>query len=366
MRRHFPVFLVLALALPSAPYGLAQSGAQSYFPGRFGNWVSSASPTKVKCTDQEAALLTEAGMEEWLTSPYSNGSQTLDVSLKRFHDPSGAYEAYTAALDTEMEPSTVGMLTAIGHGRLIMLIGNALVNVNQPQLASTGELKELSSLVRKSADATPLPPIRSYLPGGFADGTQRYALGPTALRAGLGGLGRSEFATLADEVGFNLGAEAILARYQTAKGNGVLLLIDYPTPQLAEQHLRHLEQTFSPATKQAGTTAERKGSLVSIVLSPSSAAFGESLRNALRYETQVTWNEPTHKLTDPPWLVIVGRIIILTLLFMGLAVAVGAAFGGVRVLLKVFFPGKIFDRPGQMDVLQLGLSSKRIDSRDFY
>jgi len=38
----------------------------------------------------------------------------------------------------------------------------------------------------------------------------------------------------------------------------------------------------------------------------------------------------------------------------------------VRVLLKVFFPGKIFDRPGQMDVLQLGLSSKRIDSRDFY
>jgi hypothetical protein len=51
---------------------------------------------------------------------------------------------------------------------------------------------------------------------------------------------------------------------------------------------------------------------------------------------------------------------------MGLAVAVGAAFGGVRVLLKMIFPGKVFDRPGQMDVLQLGLSGKRIDSRDFY
>ena len=90
------------------------------------------------------------------------------------------------------------------------------------------------------------------------------------------------------------------------------------------------------------------------------------LRNGVRYQTAVTWNEPTHKLTDPPWLVIVGRIIILTLLFMGLAVAVGAAFGGVRVLLKILFPGKIFDRPGQMDVLQLGLSGKRINSRDFY
>ncbi len=366
MRRHFLLFFVLALVLQSAPYCLAQNSIHSTFPDRFGNWASTTSPVKVKSTEPEAALLTEAGMEEWLTRPYSNGSQTLDVSLRRFHDPSGAYEAYTAALDTEMEPSTVGTLTAIGHGRLIMLIGNVLVNVNQPQLASTGELRELSGMVRKSADATPLPPIRSYLPLGFADGTQRYALGPAAFRAGLGDLGRAEFATLAGEVGFNLGAEAMLARYQTAKDSGVLLLIEYPTPQLAEQHLRHLEQTFSPATKQAGTTLERKGSLLSLVLGPSSAAFGDSLRNAVRYETAVTWNEPTHKLTDPPWLVIVGRIIILTLLFMGLAVAVGAAFGGVRVLLKVFFPGKIFDRPGQMDVLQLGLSSKRIDSRDFY
>jgi hypothetical protein len=36
------------------------------------------------------------------------------------------------------------------------------------------------------------------------------------------------------------------------------------------------------------------------------------------------------------------------------------------VLAKIFLPGKVFDRPDQMDVLQLGLSSKRIDSRDFY
>ena len=175
-----------------------------------------------------------------------------------------------------------------------------------------------------------------------------------------------ESAGLVDEVGFSLGAEAILARYQRGKESAVLVLIDYATPQLAEQHLHHLEAAVSPAAKQAGTTVERKASLLSLVLKPSSAAFGESLRNALRYETEVTWNEPTHKITDPPWLVIVGRIIILTLLFMGLAVAVGAAFGGIRVLLKTFFPGKIFDRPGQMDVLQLGISGKRIDSRDLY
>lgn len=366
MRRHTLLLFVLALALAGAPYCSAQSTVKNTLPDRFASWVSTSSPTKVKPSEQDAVLLTEAGLEESLTRPYSNGSQNLNVSLGRFHDPSGAYEAYTALLDTDLEPSTVGQLTAIGHGRLIMLIGNFLVNVDQPQLASTADLKELSSVVRKSADTTPLPPIRAFLPQGFVDGTQRYALGPAAFQAALGKLGETEFAPLTKEAGFDFGAEAIFANYQKAKESGVLLLIDYPTPQLAEQHLRHLDAVLPPAEKQAGTTVERKGSLLSLVLRPPSAAFAEELRSGVHYQTEVTWNEPTHKLTDPPWVVILGRILIFTLLFMGLTIAVGAAFGGVRVLLKTFFPGKVFDRPGQMDVLQLGLSGKRIDSRDFY
>lgn len=365
MRRHTPFLFVLALAVASAPYCSAQSGAKSSLPDRFGSWVSTSSPARVKPSEQDAPLLTEAGLEESVTRPYSNGSQTLNVSLEKFHDPSGAYEAYTSILDTDLEPSTVGQLTAIGHGRLIMLIGNFLLNV-EPQLASTADLRELSGMVRKSADTTPLPPIRAFLPQGFADGTQRYALGPAAFQGALGKLGESEFAPLTKEVGFDFGAEAMFANYQRAKESGVLLLIDYPTPQLAEQHLRHLDGVLSLAEKQAGTTVERKGSLLSLVLRPPSAAFAEELRSGVHYQTEVTWNEPTHKLTDPPWVVILGRILIFTLLFMGLTIAVGAAFGGVRVLLKTFFPGKVFDRPGQMDVLQLGLSGKRIDSRDFY
>ena len=366
MRRHTLLLFVLALALAGAPYSFAQNTTKKTLPDRFGSWVSTTPPVKVKPAEQDAALLAEAGLEESVTRPYSNGSQTLNVGLRKFHDPSGAYEAYTALLDADLEPSTVGQLTAIGHGRLIMLIGNFLVNVDQPQLASTADLRELSGLVRKSADTTPLPPIRAFLPQGFADGTQRYALGPAAFRAALDKLGDSEFAPLIKEVGFDFGAEAIFASYQKAKESGVLLLIDYPTPQLAEQHLRHLDAVLSPAEKQAGTTVERKGSLLSLVLRPPSAAFAEELRSGVHYQTEVTWNEPTHKITDPPWVVILGRIFIFTLLFMGITIAVGAAFGGVRVLLKTFFPGKIFDRPGQMDVLQLGLSSKRIDSRDFY
>ena len=356
----------MTLAVAGAPNCFAQNKAPKTLPDRFGSWVSASPQAKMKPVDQDATLLAEAGLEESVARPYANGSQTLNVGLERFHDPSGAYEAYTAILDTDLEPSTVGQLTAIGHGRLIMLIGNFLVNVDQPQLASTADLRQLSDIVRKSADTTPLPPVRTFLPQGFVDGTQRYAQGPAAFQAALSKLGETEFAPLTKEVGFDFDGEAIFANYQKAKESAVLLLINYPTPQLAEQHSRHLEAALSPAEKQAGTTVERKGSLLSLVLRPPSAAFATELRSGVHYQTEVTWNEPTHKLTDPPWVVILGKILIFTLLFMGLAIAVGAAFGGVRVLLKTFFPGKVFDRPGQMDVLQLGLSSKRIDSRDFY
>jgi hypothetical protein len=36
------------------------------------------------------------------------------------------------------------------------------------------------------------------------------------------------------------------------------------------------------------------------------------------------------------------------------------------VLTKRLFPGKVFDRPENVEVLQLGLSGKKIDSSDMY
>jgi len=132
----------------------------------------------------------------------------------------------------------------------------------------------------------------------------------------------------------------MVAEYRNGKGSAGLLLLEYPTPQLAEQHLRHLEQALSPTTKRAGTTIERKASLLSLVLKPSSAAYGDSLRSAVIYETEVTWNEPHQTVTDPPLVTTLVKIILGTGLFMVVAVVLGVAFGGVRVLAKIFFPGK--------------------------
>ncbi len=34
--------------------------------------------------------------------------------------------------------------------------------------------------------------------------------------------------------------------------------------------------------------------------------------------------------------------------------------------MKFFFPGKVFDRPQSIEILQLGLTNHPVDTRDFY
>jgi len=145
-----------------------------------------------------------------------------------------------------------------------------------------------------------------------------------------------------------------------------LMLVDYPTPQLAEQHLRHLQAVLAGNPDLSDTTVERRASLLSLVLSPANDRVAAQLRNEIQYQTQVTWNEGSHTITDPPWVVVLKNIFLGTFAFCGLAIVLGLAFGGLRLLTKRVLPGKVFDRPQDMEVLQLGLSGKRIDPRDFY
>lgn len=355
----------LLLALAAAPQLSAQ---QLILPSHFANWSGQPGPEGVEteATAQFVGLWKETGRTAGEFCEYTSGSNKLDVSLQKYRDPSNAYEVYTALISPGMHPSTVGSPSAVDNDHLLILSGNFVLQIRGQQNTSVADLQQLSEIVKGHADSAPLPPIRSYLSEGFSDGSQRYALGPTGFAAALQALQRGEYSRVTPEAGFNSGAEAMFAMYRSGKDEAVLLLIEYPTPQLAGLHLKHLEQSLTPEEKAAGTTIERKASLLSIVLAPTSREYGQKLREAVNYETEVTWNEPTHTITDPPILTTVAKIILTTGVFMVVALVLGVAFGGVRVLTKIFFPGKVFDRPEQLDVLQLGLSSKRINSRDFY
>jgi len=354
------LFALLSAANTSAQKSLQE---QSILPDAFGSWHSTDCDVNAK----RPSVLQEAGEREFRRCQFSSGKQSATIWAGKYRDPSSAYEVYTYLLRPTMEPSTLGRFTAVDDKLLLILIGDIVIGVNEPRNVSTKDLQELTSMLAVRSDKTPLPPIRQYLPKeDLVNATQRYALGAEAFSAAADSVGKPEIDGLTNAVGFAQGAEAMLAQYHHGRDTGVLLLIDYPTPQLAELHMRHLETALSEAAKTAGSVIERKGSLLSMVIGPSSPAYAESLRGAVNYETQVTWNEPSQTATDPPWAMVLYRIFVGTGVFMVMAIAFGVAFGGFRIFIKRMLPGKVFDRPEQMEVLQLGLSGNKIDTRDLY
>lgn len=357
MRRQ--LLFVCGIALLSATSISAQEVS---LPKQFRNWQRTSCVAK----PMHFGFEREAGEREFSACGFSSGDKTIAISVGRYHDPSSAFEVYTSRLRSGVVPTNLGQVSAFDKDGVIILEGSLVLSSTSN--ISKDDLGALVKALEAGSEKGPLPPVRTYLPTmGRVLGSERYALGPEAMRAAMGGLGQSEMAVLVDAAGFSSGAEAMLARYASpGKGNGVLVLLEYPTPQLAEQHIHHLEEVLPAAAKQAGTVIERKGSLLSMVLAPSSAGYAKALREAVDYETQVTWNEASQTATDPPITSIMVKIFIGTGVFMVAAVVLGIAFGGVRVITKRFFPGKVFDRQNQMEVLQLGLSGKRIDPSDFY
>jgi hypothetical protein len=338
--------------------------AQSILPQHFGNWTASGASQKAPQLVEAAEIFRESGLDGSEARSYSNGVTTANVRLYLLHDSSGAYEVYTYFLKSADD---TGRGSTDAPDERVSQIGNIVLVAEKSAALNASDLETLTKQVKVKADSTPPPPIPNYLPErDRIAGTEKYALGPGAFRDALAKLNRAEYAAIAGEVGFTTGAEAMLARYRAAHDDAVLLLIEFPTPQMAGLHWKHLEQALPGSAKEKGTTIERKGSLLAIVLAPTSETYATRVREAVRYETQVTWNEPTHAITDPPITTVLAKIIIATGVFMLVAIVFGVAFGGVRVLLKKLLPGKVFDRPEQMDVLQLGLSGKRINSRDFY
>ena len=377
MRRQF-LFACLC-ALLSAANSSAQQGSftqQQVLPDAFGTWHNTG------CVDmpEHPELSQEAGLREFRACEFLSGKQKAGISAGRYRDPSSAYEVYTSLLRPAMQPSTVGRFTAVDDKGLLILVGDIVVGVDEPRNVSTKDLQELTSTIAALSSKTPLPPIREYLPKeDLVNATQRYSLGPAGLRSALEPLTslvfrsrstpdteREKYLAIADRIGFGSGAEAMLAEYRSGGESGLLLLIDYPTPQLAELHMRHLDDALRDVVKGYEAKIERRGSLLSVVLGPSSAAYAEKLRDGVTYEMQVTWNEPSQTATDPPWAVVLYRIFVGTGVFMVMAVAFGVAFGGFRIFIKKLLPGKVFDRPEQMEVLQLGLSGRKIDTRDLY
>jgi hypothetical protein len=357
----FAVFALLA-ALPA--------GAQWLLPTSFAGWGSAQGATIgagniQRIAGDNAAVLREYGVLDAEQRLYARGPDSLRVILYRMHDPSGAYGAYSFLRAPDMTGARLSEHSSMSRGRALVLTGNLLLDISGKDLVPLeADLKALVGSVAPHAESGPYPFLWQRLPlEGIVPGSDRYLLGPVALNQLLP-------ASNGDWLGFSEGAEAELARYRLDGQEVTLLLADYPTPQAAAKKLQELSSEFGPnSAAEHGRPrlfARRNLTLIAVVANARSDAVAQSLLKQVSSGTELTWNEPSFSLTDPG----IGQMVVGTIIGTGVlclfTLIAGLAFGGVRLTVKRLMPGRVFDRPATMEILQLGLSSKPIQAKDFY
>ena len=350
--------------------------AQSLLPARFGGWQAapaSAAPVP-EPSPADAALFRACHQQAVEQQTYSRDGLTITVILRRLGDPSYAYSAFSVLRPAPVTDFRPTPHSAIGAGQAMMLVGNLLVSISGQNLAANAQdFSALAALLGLQASTAPYPTLWQYLPTEhLIPHSDRYALDDQTFQRALGEDGTGDWAA-AGRIGFQQDdAEAEVARYNIHRQPATLILLSYPTPELAAGHLKDLAKRFAvnPETKAAGGKpvlyAKRIGSMLGLVSGAPGEAAAQSLLGQIRYQTIVTWNEPGFKLHELTMADYVVGTIFGTFAILGIALVVGIALGMIRVGIKHFLPGLIFDRHRAIEVLQLGLSSKPVDGRDFY
>jgi len=350
-----PILALLLAALPAS--------AQKLLPASAAGWTNKGTPVVVRELAAQP-VLGEYGLVSSEESQFASGPELFDALVYRMKDASGAYGLYSFLQQPGMRRANFTDHSSISADRALVLVGNLVLDLKGRNPAGLSrQIDALVTALSSQAELGALPTIGSYLPGErrveFSD---RYVLGPQTLdQLFPGGIGNS--------IGFNRSAEVEVAHYRLGGHDATLVVVGLPTDQLAALQLTELENKFSVngANQAAGTPlyAKRSARLVAIVAGATSQAEANTLLDQVQMETERSWNEPVPKHEPPIELMIEGSIVgsIIICLF---ALVAGFSFGGVRLLVKRLAPGKIFDRSQNLEVLQLGLGSKPINSDDFY
>jgi hypothetical protein len=337
-------------------------------PQQFAGWKVSGSAQTSRdpagADSVNAALLKEFGFSDFQSGTYvRDDGRKLTLKAARFADASGAYGAFTYYKTPAMLKETIPDQGASLNERVLFYRGNILVDAVFEKLSamSAAELRELAqALPLPLGNTRNLPILPTYLPkSGYIKNTAKYVVGPVGLEK-IGG------PLPADLVDFGANAEVALGTYQTDDGVATLLLISYPTPQIAAEHLRRIDAARQPnrtlpggiaATLNAGPIFDKRtGPLLVVAMGRISQAEAGSLLGAVNYEADVTWNENTY-LTKKNNLanLLVNTILLCAILIVFAGVA-GLAFGGIRIFFSRILPEKVLHREKQREFIALNLS----------
>lgn len=326
----------------------------SVLPANFNGWQKNAASVKTSsdptaADPADAAVLKEYGFSDVETATYTRDDRKMEVKAARFSDTSGAYGAFTYYVLPQMQTEKISDQAASNNKRILFYRGNVLVDVALDRVTamSAADLRALSDALPRPRGTTSAPPtLPSHLPKqSYVPHTEHYVMGPVALE-------RLQLPLPSSLVDFSKDPEIASAMYKSSEGEATVLLIAYPTPQIAMERLRAMQSASLPAGQ---FQFKRTGPIIAVVNGNVPAGEAQSLLASVNYDAEVTMNEATKP--DPKNNI--GNLIIGVFMLIGVLLVIslilGVAFGGVRVVAKKFFPNRVFDRPEDVEFIRLNL-----------
>jgi hypothetical protein len=375
MKKLNSVLVLCALVLALSTSGLAQSKTtlvdpkqaekksapgDGLLPPSFAGWQKAAGGRISKYADVadpvNAQILREYGFTDSETATYDRGDRKLTLRAERFGDTTGAYGAFTFYRQPEMAREKLCDQGASDGTHVIFYCTNVLVDVNFDKVTamSASELRELAASIPKVAgNLAEAPKIALYLPENIRENA-KYFSGPVALD-------KLDSPIKSSQVNFSLNPEVLVGKVRAQDGIATVALIQYPTPKIAQAQLKSLDdwgKSIKPSTAEGSLNefvSKRSGPIIALVMGEISDSDAKTLLSNINYDAEITWSEPTYNGARDNIGSLIYNDVVLSLIIVAFMFVVGIAFGGFRVFMKKFFPGRLVDRPEDVEFIKLNI-----------
>jgi hypothetical protein len=369
MRR--PILSCLALLMLAAP----EAFAQQILPASVAGW-NSTPVYLMEPVPPVMPVLKEDGLKATEQRQYTHGTDLFEATLYEFGDTEGAYAAYSFLRTPDMAQANITQHSSMSKDSVLVLTGNFVLsfyNVKDRQKDSDA-IQLIVAEAGGHAHWGAYPALPQRLPAErLIPRSDHFLLGTAAL---------SQLLPIAngDWLGLSRGAEAELARYRLDGRDATFVIADYPTPQMAAAQLSELQTKLGvvsmDSTDNTGAQgavsatgrvyAHRDGTMIALVVNAPSQKAASFLLDRFHSGLVLTWNVPVLEKAQPSMVTIVigtfegaGEICLFT-------IGGGILFAGIRLFIKRMWPGRIFDRALDLEIIELGLGGRFVKGNDLY
>ena len=298
----------------------------------------------------------EYGVKALEFRTYQLGRNRVQAIVETAPDPTAAYGLLTFYHGSALLPEK-GVDLAFGdaHGALMargrnflrfLRDGNAPVTESdfQALLIFVGGTKPPASVLESLPEALPSK--------GLVTGSEKYLLGLEAAKRIL-----PRFRT--DLIGFAQGAEVHVGQYPVPAGQSTLLVVSYPTPQMARVRFGALTNLLGLNQDRGADSiyGRRRGSFLFLVLDAGNSKNASSLLEQFQIAQGVSWDEryPGDKPFTVQLVQMILAILFLTAILIGACVMAGVIFFLSRRLAAKFFPNWQWGHPDEDQLIRLNL-----------